>query len=160
MAHRTLITEPYRVADPFTSVRTCEHSDTLTIARQELGRSRRVDRTHSAWREEVKNKGNEASFFGTFEVVPTLAYRRLCTRNLARHASPKVTCRRKDPFKASHLTNIDQLLLAQFWPRVKICSSFHLLHRSLSLLWADFRGEENGLAGPLPSPSFQAIKIN
>eukprot|EP00435_Cladocopium_sp_Y103_P023810 s739_g5.t2 len=121
MAHRTLITEPYRVADPFTSVRTCEHSDTLTIARATKLRSS----------------------------APLKSYR---PSPIADYALAT--------WLASHLTNIDQLLLAQFWPRVKICSSFHLLHRSLSLLWADFRGEENGLAGPLPSPSFQAIKIN
>lgn len=41
VAHRNLITELYRRAEPFTSVRTCEHSDTLTMARQELGRRRR-----------------------------------------------------------------------------------------------------------------------
>ena len=39
---------------------------------------------------------------------------------------------------------------------------FHLLHKSLSLLWADFRGEENGFAGPLPIelPSSEEIEVS
>jgi hypothetical protein len=56
-------------------------------------------------------------------------------------------------FKASHLSNCSWRSFGPIW--VKTCSSFHLLHRSLSLLWADFRGEENGLAGPLRIASEQ-----